>query len=165
MSAVAAILNAYAGTPGFFAIIAEMEDPRRYPRSVFICQTAVTALYLTVGITVYYYCGSYVASPALGSAGLLMKRVCYGLALPGVVVSTFLFVHVSRQSSQVSKLPKIFLLTKSLIIASCKVHLHSNPYWHPAPIQEFPNTLVYLVKLHARRFNYRVYYSKRDSSI
>lgn len=44
---------------------------------------------------VYFYCGSYVASPALGSAGVLLKKVCYGLALPGLCVSTLLFVHVS----------------------------------------------------------------------
>ena len=86
---------AYAGTPGFFAVVSEMRDPRLYTRSLLICQGWVTALYLTVGITVYYYCGSHVASPALGSAGVLMKRVCYGFALPGVLVSTFLFVHVS----------------------------------------------------------------------
>ncbi|KAI9041759.1 uncharacterized protein KD926_006483 [Aspergillus affinis] len=94
ISAVAAILNAYAGTPGFFAIVSEMRNPHHYTRSLLICQSGVTVLYLAVGITVYYYCGSYVASPALGSAGLLMKRVCYGFALPGLVVSTFLFVHV-----------------------------------------------------------------------
>jgi hypothetical protein len=44
---------------------------------------------------VYYYAGSYVASPALGSAGVLMKRICYGLVLPGLIVSTLLYIHVS----------------------------------------------------------------------
>lgn len=55
----------------------------------------MTVIYLFVGVVVYYYCGSYVASPALGSAGALMKKISYGIALPGLVVTTGLFIHVS----------------------------------------------------------------------
>lgn len=55
----------------------------------------MTALYIAIGVVVYYYCGSYVASPALGSAGALMKKVCYGLALPGLLASVVLVTHVS----------------------------------------------------------------------
>lgn len=79
--------------PGFFSIVSEMRDPRRYTRSLIVCQTGVTAIYITIGVVVYYYCGSYVASPALGSAGVTMKKVCYGLALPGLVVTTTLLTH------------------------------------------------------------------------
>jgi len=43
---------------------------------------------------VYYYCGQYVASPALGSAGALMKRICYGIALPGLLTSGLLLTHL-----------------------------------------------------------------------
>lgn len=39
------------------------------------------SLYLAIGVTVYYYSGQYVASPALGSAGVLLKRVAYGVSL------------------------------------------------------------------------------------
>jgi hypothetical protein len=60
----------------------------------------MTAVYIAIGVVVYYFCGSYVASPALGSAGVLMKKVCYGLALPGLIVSTTLFIHVSRHLFQ-----------------------------------------------------------------
>lgn len=71
-----------------------MREPRQYGRSMAICQTIVTVLYLAIGIVVYYYCGSYVASPALGSAGTLFKRICYGLALPGLLASMILLSHV-----------------------------------------------------------------------
>lgn len=98
ISAVSSLVFAYAGTPAFFAIVAEMRDPKHYTRSLLICQGGVTATYITIGIVVYYYCGSYVASPALGSAGVLMKKVCYGLALPGLLVSTTLFIHVGVTS-------------------------------------------------------------------
>ncbi|KAF2166681.1 hypothetical protein M409DRAFT_23312 [Zasmidium cellare ATCC 36951] len=93
-SALSTLVFAYAGTPAFFSIVSEMREPRQYGRSMAICQTIVTVLYLAIGIVVYYYCGSYVASPALGSAGTLFKRICYGLALPGLLASMILLSHV-----------------------------------------------------------------------
>ncbi|THW88669.1 hypothetical protein D6C77_06364 [Aureobasidium pullulans] len=94
ISAVSSLVFAFAGTPGFFPIVSEMRDPRRYTRSLIICQATVTSIYIAIGIVVYYFCGSYVASPALGSAGVTMKKVCYGLALPGLCVSTILLSHL-----------------------------------------------------------------------
>ncbi|KIW45217.1 uncharacterized protein PV06_03619 [Exophiala oligosperma] len=96
-AALSSLVFAYAGTPGFFAIVAEMRDPRHYTRSLLVCQSGVTAIYVTVGCVVYYYCGSYVASPALGSAGHLMKKICYGFALPGLLVTTTLVIHVASK--------------------------------------------------------------------
>lgn len=64
-----------------------------------VCQSSVTAFYITIGVVVYYFCGSYVASPALGSAGVLMKKVCYGLALPGLLATTTIVIHVSPTAS------------------------------------------------------------------
>lgn len=94
VSAISTLVLSYASSPAFFSIISEMRDPTKYSRSLYICQGTLTAIYITVGCVLYYYCGSYVASPALGSAGPLVKRVCYGLALPGLIVSTILFIHV-----------------------------------------------------------------------
>jgi hypothetical protein len=45
-------------------------------------------------------CGSYVGSPALGSAGVLMKKICYGLVLPGLLVTEILYIHVSYTQLQ-----------------------------------------------------------------
>lgn len=95
ISALSSMVFAYAGTPAFFSIISEMRDPKTYTKSMVLCQGTVTAVYTAIGIVVYYYCGSFVASPALGSAGTLMKRICYGLALPGLLVSTLILLHVS----------------------------------------------------------------------
>ncbi|KAH0045714.1 amino acid transporter, partial [Aureobasidium melanogenum] len=94
ISAISSLIFAYAGTPGFFPIASEMRDPRLFTRSLIICQSIVTAIYIAIGVVVYYFCGSYVASPALGSAGVTMKKVCYGLALPGLCVSTILLSHL-----------------------------------------------------------------------
>lgn len=73
-----------------------MRDPRLYTRSLALCQTLVTVIYLTVGVVVYYYCGSYVASPALGSAGSMIKKIAYGIAFLGLLCSGMLLNHVRR---------------------------------------------------------------------
>lgn len=94
ISSCSSLVFAYAGTPAFFSIVSEMRDPRHYTRSLIICQSGVTIVYVTIGVVVYYYCGSYVASPALGSAGVLIKKICYGFALPGLIVTTTLVIHL-----------------------------------------------------------------------
>ncbi|KAF0329262.1 transmembrane amino acid transporter [Colletotrichum asianum] len=94
VSAVSTLIFAYAGTGAFFPIVSEMRDPHLYPRALALCQTVVTVIFLTVGIVVYYYCGSYVASPALGSAGVTIKKVSYGIAFPGLLhLASNSFVH------------------------------------------------------------------------
>ncbi|KAH6871651.1 transmembrane amino acid transporter protein-domain-containing protein [Thelonectria olida] len=97
ITAISTIVFAYAGTPAFFSIAAEMREPRFYTRSLMICQSVVTATYIAIGCVVYYFCGSYVASPALGSAGRTMKKICYGLALPGLVATTMLVIHIAAK--------------------------------------------------------------------
>ncbi|CAG8927364.1 unnamed protein product [Penicillium salamii] len=97
VSSISTFVFAYAGTPVFFPIVAEMRDPRHFTRSLLLCQSIVTATYVTVGCIVYYYCGSHVASPALGSAGKLIKQISYGIALPGLFVSSTLNTHVASK--------------------------------------------------------------------
>lgn len=94
-TAMASLVFAYCGTPAFFSIAAEMRDPREFNKALIVCQSVVTATYVIVGIIVYYYAGSYVASPALGTAGPLVKKVAYGIALPGLFVTAILLTHVS----------------------------------------------------------------------
>ena len=93
-TALTTFVFAYAGTPTFFGVVAEMRNPREYPKALILCQSVMTTMYLVIGIVVYYYCGTFVASPALGSAGTLFKKVCYGIALPGLLVTTTLAIHV-----------------------------------------------------------------------
>lgn len=98
VSAISTLVFTYAGTPAFFNIAAEMRQPLLYIRALAACQTTVTMVYVIVGTIIYYYCGSYVASPALGSAGVTIKKVAYGISLPGLIVSCVLFVHVRYQA-------------------------------------------------------------------
>ncbi|KAJ3544817.1 hypothetical protein NM208_g2845 [Fusarium decemcellulare] len=97
ISACGALVFAYAGTPAFFNIVAEMRDPKEYTKALIVCQTLISIIYISIGIVVYYYCGSYVSSPALGSAGPLLKKICYGIALPGLCCSLILMLHLSSK--------------------------------------------------------------------
>lgn len=96
-SAVSTLIFACSATPAYFTIVAEMRDPRLFTRSLVVAQIGSTMIYVTIGIVIYYYCGSYVASPALGSAGTLIKRVSYGISLPGLIATTTIVLHVSRR--------------------------------------------------------------------
>ncbi|KAM0229969.1 hypothetical protein ACHAP5_011486 [Fusarium lateritium] len=93
-SAVCSHVSAYAGTPGFFAIVAEMRQPEQYTKALAICQTVVTLAYVIIGCLMYYFCGSYVSSPALGSAGVVIKKASYGVAIPGLIVTIALVTHL-----------------------------------------------------------------------
>lgn len=57
----------------------------------------VTASYLTFSLVVYRWCGKWVASPSLGSAGPVVKKVSYGIALIGLLVSACLYLHVAAK--------------------------------------------------------------------
>lgn len=94
ITAVSSLVFAFAGTPGFFAIVSEMRDPTKYTPALLVCQSGVTAIYTIIGCVVYYYCGTYVSSPALGSAGGDVKKIAYGFALPGLIVTTTIVAHV-----------------------------------------------------------------------
>lgn len=97
VAALSSLVFAFAGTPAFFSIISEMKDPRRYTRSLIVCQSGVSITYIVIGIVVYYFAGSFVASPALGSAGVLIKKIAYGFALPGLIVTTTLVTHIAAK--------------------------------------------------------------------
>ncbi|KAJ4317539.1 hypothetical protein N0V84_007284 [Fusarium piperis] len=117
ISAICTFVFAYAGTPLFFPIAAEMRDPRQYTKALVLCQSTVTATYIVIGIMVYYYCGSYVASPALGSAGPVIKKIAYGLALPGLLAGATINAHAA------SKYPFVRFLRGSR-------HLTANTFTH-----------------------------------
>ncbi|CAK9785103.1 unnamed protein product [Cutaneotrichosporon oleaginosum] len=94
ISAVASVIFAASATPTYFGIISEMRDARDFNKSMFSAQLFVTVTYVVIGLVVYCFCGQYVSYPALGSAGPLMKRVSYGLAIPGLFVTLTIYSHL-----------------------------------------------------------------------
>ncbi|KAJ5234221.1 uncharacterized protein N7469_003389 [Penicillium citrinum] len=93
--AVTNIVFAYIAHVSFFGIMSEMEDAREFPKALAMLQVVDTSMYLVTAMVIYCYAGPDVKSPALSSAGPLMKKVAYGLAIPTVVVAGVVFGHVA----------------------------------------------------------------------
>ncbi|KAL4891198.1 transmembrane amino acid transporter protein-domain-containing protein [Aspergillus ambiguus] len=93
--AVTNIVFAYIAHVAFFGFLSEMEDPREFPKSLAMLQIGDTSLYIVVAFVIYCYAGPDVASPALSSAGPVMKKVAYGLAIPTVIIAGVIFGHVA----------------------------------------------------------------------
>ncbi|KAE8147877.1 transmembrane amino acid transporter protein-domain-containing protein [Aspergillus avenaceus] len=97
ITAAATIFVSSAATSAFLPVISEMRKPKDYPKAVYLSMGFVTASYLAFSLVIYRWCGKWIASPALGSAGETIKRVSYGIALPGLIVSGSLYVHVAAK--------------------------------------------------------------------
>jgi hypothetical protein len=97
MSASATIFVSSAGTSAMIPVIAEMRNPRDYRKALFVCMGFVNAAYLAFSLVVYKWCGKWVASPSLGSAGQTLKMVAYGIGLAGLVISACLYIHVAAK--------------------------------------------------------------------
>lgn len=70
--------------------MAELKDARDFPKALALLQTIDMTLYIVAAVVIYRYTGADVASPALGSAGPLISRIAYGIALPTVTSASLL---------------------------------------------------------------------------
>jgi hypothetical protein len=100
-AAVATQLYSLAGTTSFFVVHAEMKDQTKYVRSLLLGQGFVVFNYLANSCIVYAKVGDYVASPALGSAGPLIMKVAYGVALPALIFTAIFQVHIAAKYGMV----------------------------------------------------------------
>lgn len=64
--------------------MAELKEPRDFPKAICLLQGLDISIYVTAAIVIYRYTGADVSSPALGSAGPLISKIAYGIALPTV---------------------------------------------------------------------------------
>ncbi|KAK5129618.1 hypothetical protein LTR08_003017 [Meristemomyces frigidus] len=81
------IILAYNGQIGFPAIISEMKEPRDFPKALAMLQIVTITFYVVVAIVIYNFAGQDVASPALGSAPPLIRKIAFGIATPTIVVA------------------------------------------------------------------------------
>ena len=91
--AVTNIVFAYCAHVAFFGLLAEMEEPKDFPKALVMLQTFEVIFYTVAAVVIYYYVGQEVTSPALGSAGPILKKVAYGIAIPTVLVPSHSFLH------------------------------------------------------------------------
>ncbi|KAJ5037090.1 hypothetical protein NUH16_004973 [Penicillium rubens] len=92
------IAFSYVSHNTFFTFMAELKDPKDFPKALALLQSIDIALYIVAAVVIYYYTGADVASPALGSAGLLISRIAYGIALPTIVIAGVINGHVAAKS-------------------------------------------------------------------
>ncbi|BEI81094.1 hypothetical protein CcaverHIS002_0202540 [Cutaneotrichosporon cavernicola] len=97
LSGVSTVVFSTAAAPAFFSFAAEMKNPHAYTRCMLVSEAIATSFLVLVGSVIYYYCGQYVAVPAPGSAGVLFKRICYGIAIPGLAMSLCIYAHVAAK--------------------------------------------------------------------
>lgn len=92
--AVSNIVFAYCAHVAFFGLIAEMETPHDFKKSLFMLQGFEICLYLTAAVVIYYYVGKGVPSPALTAAGPLMSKIAFGIAIPTIVGAGVVNGHI-----------------------------------------------------------------------
>ncbi|WVQ94030.1 hypothetical protein IAU59_001108 [Kwoniella sp. CBS 9459] len=97
MTASLIIFVSSSGTSAFIPIIAEMKNPKEYKKPIVCAMLLLNVTYLVVSLVVYRYCGIYIAGVALGSAGTLIKKLTYGIGLPGLLVSAILCQHLAAK--------------------------------------------------------------------
>jgi len=81
------IILAYNGHIAYPSIIAEMKEPRDFPKALALLESVTITFYVIVAVVIYYYAGSGVESPALSSASPLIGKIAYGIALPTIIVA------------------------------------------------------------------------------
>lgn len=79
-------------------MMTELEDYRDYPKALTLLQSIDICLYLVTAIVIYLYAGDRVASPALSSAGPLIAKIAYGVALPTIVIAGVIYGHIASKT-------------------------------------------------------------------
>ncbi|KNG52340.1 N amino acid transport system protein [Stemphylium lycopersici] len=81
------IVLAYTGHVAFFSFASELKDPRKFRKALFFEQGIAVSFYAIISAVIYFFAGPLVASPALGSASPLISKICFGIALPTIIVA------------------------------------------------------------------------------
>ncbi|KAH6654527.1 transmembrane amino acid transporter protein-domain-containing protein [Truncatella angustata] len=97
MTASANLFLFGSGASMYLPVMAEMRRPQDYRKACYVNGALVGACYLTFSLLIYGYCGSWITTPAFGSAGPLFKKISYGVALPGLVVGNGIYQHVAAK--------------------------------------------------------------------
>ncbi|KAM7196258.1 amino-acid permease [Naviculisporaceae sp. PSN 640] len=101
VTAVNAFLNisyTFIGQITLPSFIAEMKDPRDFPKALWACTIAEIIVFSIVGGVVYVYTGDqYMTSPAFGSLQPLFKKVSFSFMIPTIIFLGVLYASVSAR--------------------------------------------------------------------
>ncbi|KAI8944333.1 transmembrane amino acid transporter protein-domain-containing protein [Xylaria longipes] len=85
--AVTNIVFAYSFAICQFSFMDEMHTPKDFVKSIWVLGIIEIIIYTLTGALIYYFVGQGVQSPALLSAGTLVSKVAFGIALPVIFIS------------------------------------------------------------------------------
>ncbi|KAF7180888.1 hypothetical protein CNMCM7691_000017 [Aspergillus felis] len=94
-SAITNIVFAFSGHAAYFGLMSELKDPRDFPKALMLLQSVDICLYIVAAIVIYIYGGANVSSPALSSAGPMVSKVAYGIALPTIIIAGVINGHIA----------------------------------------------------------------------
>ncbi|KAJ5349936.1 hypothetical protein N7541_007663 [Penicillium brevicompactum] len=97
MSAISTQLFALGASGTFFSVAAEMKEPEKFTRSLIWGQSFIVITNIAISSIMYAKVGQYLASPALGSAGLLIKKISFGISFPGLLVTAVIWSHIAAK--------------------------------------------------------------------
>ncbi|PSR82941.1 transmembrane amino acid transporter protein-domain-containing protein [Coniella lustricola] len=81
------IIFAYSFAVCQFSFMDEMHTPKDYVKSIWALGIIEIFIYTVTGALIYVFVGQSVESPALLSAGPVLSRVAFGIALPVIFIS------------------------------------------------------------------------------
>lgn len=81
------IIFAYSFAVCQFSFMDEMHTPKHFVKSIWALGLIEIFIYTVTGALIYVFVGSTVESPALLSAGPLLSKVAFGVALPVIFIS------------------------------------------------------------------------------
>lgn len=85
--AVSNIIFAFSFAIGQFSFMDEMHTPTDYMKSIWASGFIQIAIYTLTGALCYAFIGPSVQSPALLSAGPLISKIAFGVAIPVIFIS------------------------------------------------------------------------------
>ncbi|KAF5391199.1 hypothetical protein D9757_003160 [Collybiopsis confluens] len=102
MSAFLNITYTLVGQAAIPSFIAEMENPKDFPKALWAVTIAEIVIYTICGAVVYHFVGvrspnQYVAAPAFGSLTHTFKIIAFSFALPTIVYLGSLYSSVSAR--------------------------------------------------------------------
>ncbi|KAI9800344.1 MAG: hypothetical protein M1825_004114 [Sarcosagium campestre] len=102
VSAMSAFLNisyTFIGQITLPSFIAEMKNPRDFPKALWAVTIAEIIVFTLVGAVVYVFTGEqYMTSPAFGSIGNeVMKKVAFSFMIPTIIFLGVLYASVSAR--------------------------------------------------------------------
>jgi amino acid permease len=85
--AITNIVFAYTFASCLFSFMDEMHTPKDFTKSIWSLGILQIVIYTITGATIYSFVGQDVQSPALLSAGKIISKVAFGIALPVIFIS------------------------------------------------------------------------------